>query len=178
MWLMIIIVGRAGSSRAILWLGCNCVCICVEVSIKYVIKYKLSRGFFLSTDSQFKYCICHISLLQRFLNPLEVIQMFSSAQRSYQTQSSCDFISPDSCFFLIEQSAFPLFGSLTIVSNQTFDDSKSLFTHNRSLSLMKLHQKHVTSLSFWKMQDEVFSNIQSPSLKATVMQQYCTVPIL
>lgn len=36
-------------------------CLCF---IKYVIKYELSGVFF--TDSQFKYCICHVCLLRHF----------------------------------------------------------------------------------------------------------------
>lgn len=67
---------------------------------------------FSSADSQFKYCICHICLLQCFFGTLEVIEAFSSACGAFPLpmgfelhQNNCVFFpSP----FFRRSSLFPL----------------------------------------------------------------------
>lgn len=94
--------------------------------------------------------------------------MFSSAERSYQTQFSCDFISPDSCFFLIEHSAFLLFRSFTLLINQTLNDSKSLVTGRQRVKLFE----ECVDVTLWSFRRLFVAVLISNLPKAAALNQH------
>lgn len=77
--------------------------------------------------------------------------------------------------FLIEHSAFPLFGSFTVVSDQTLNDIKSLFneTFKRGVDLILWSFRRLTFVVFLNSLQLLIQKKESP---VGVMQNNLTVP--